>query len=347
MAIRNEMIAAPWPRWLARPMMNWDGLLLAGIVSLCGVFLSNITGAPVLLLVLVIGLMLKAPSANDTQSAGLNLAGDAILKAGVALLGMQITLSQIAALGWATALLVLTSLVMTLAIGWQIGKWAGLKSESAIIAASAVAICGASAALAIASVLPRKAKDDTVILSIIGVTTLSTAAMIAYPALAQTLGLNDAQAGILFGAAIHDVAQVVGAGALFSSEATETSAIVKLLRVACLMPVALVVGILFSCESVETDQQITLPRFPIFLIIFAVLVGINSIGLVPEYARSLANALSQGCLILAVAAIGIKTSFSQLLMTSGRVFLVLAVVTVLLGGGVLGSLLLFFETTSI
>jgi uncharacterized membrane protein YadS len=83
------------------------------------------------------------------------------------------------------------------------------------------------------------------------------------------------------------------------------------------------------------------------LIIFAVLVGINSIGLVPEYARSLANALSQGCLILAVAAIGIKTSFSQLLMTSGRVFLVLAVVTVLLGGGVLGSLLLFFETTSI
>ena len=194
--------------------------------------------------------------------------------------------------------------------------------------------------------LPRKAKDDTVILSIIGVTTLSTAAMIAYPALAQTLGLNDVQAGILFGAAIHDVAQVVGAGALFSSEATETSAIVKLLRVACLMPVALVVGIMFSRESVETDQQITLPRFPIFLIIFAVLVGINSIGLVPEYARSLANALSQGCLILAVAAIGIKTSFSQLLMTSGRVFLVLAVVTVLLGGGVLGSLLLFFETTT-
>ncbi|MEL7032235.1 MAG: putative sulfate exporter family transporter [Pseudomonadota bacterium] len=341
------MIAAPWLSWLTPPMMHWDGLLLAGIVSLCGVFLSNITGAPVLLLVLVIGLMLKAPGASDTQSAGLNLAGDAILKAGVSLLGMQITLSQIAALGWATALLVLTSLVMTLTIGWQIGKWAGLKSESAIITAGAVAICGASAALAIASVLPRKAKVDTIVMSVIGVTTFSTAAMIAYPALAQALGLNDVQAGIFFGAAIHDVAQVVGAGALFSPEATETSTIVKLLRVACLMPVALVVGILFSQRNCEKPKRITLPRFPIFLIIFALFVGINSVGLVPGFARSTANALSQGCLILAIAAIGIKTSTSKLLASSGRVLLVLAVVTVILGGGVLGSLLLFFETTSI
>ncbi|MEL6857754.1 MAG: putative sulfate exporter family transporter, partial [Pseudomonadota bacterium] len=205
---------------------------------------------------------------------------------------------------------------------------------------------GSTLAIAKAAEAPQMAKDGTVILSIIGVTTLSTAAMIAYPALAQTLGLNDVQAGIFFGAAIHDVAQVVGAGALFSSEATETSAIVKLLRVACLMPVALIVGILFSQRNREKPKRITLPRFPKFLIIFVVLVGINSIGLVPESVRSMANALSQGCLIQAVAAIGVKTSFSQLLMTSGRVLLVLAVVTVLLGGGIIGSLLLFFETTT-
>ncbi|MEO0923971.1 MAG: hypothetical protein AAFY09_14590, partial [Pseudomonadota bacterium] len=71
MAIRDVLDSTPIASWLVRPMMHWDGLLLAGIVALCGVFLSNLTGAPVLLLVLAIGLMLKAPNANDTQSAGL------------------------------------------------------------------------------------------------------------------------------------------------------------------------------------------------------------------------------------------------------------------------------------
>ncbi|WP_425062076.1 YeiH family protein [Pyruvatibacter mobilis] len=347
MAMRDGLMATPRAKWIARSVAHWDGLLLAGIVSLCGVFLSNLTGVPVLVLVLIIGLMLRTPSAGDTQPVGLDLASDTILKAGVALLGLQITLSQIAALGWATAFLVLTSLVVTLAIGWQIGKWAGLRSESAMIAAGAVAICGASAALAIASVLPRKTKDDTVVLSIIGVTTLSTAAMIAYPAIARTLELNDVQAGIFFGASIHDVAQVVGAGAFISPEATETSAIVKLLRVACLMPVALILGILFSERRPEKPRRAKLPRFPMFLLMFAVLVGINSIGLIPEAVRSAANSLSQVCLILAVAAIGVKTSIFQLLASSGRVFVVLAAATVLLGGGILASLFLFFETTSI
>ena len=347
MALRNELPNASSIAWLARTMTYRDGLLLAGIVALCGTFLSNLTGTPVLTLVLIVGLMVKAPSESETHTVGLDLAGDTILKAGVALLGLQITLSQIAALGWATALLVLFSLVMTLAIGWQIGRWAGLQSESAIIAAGAVAICGASAALAIASVLPRKAKDDTVVLAIIGVTALSTVAMIAYPAIARAIGLSDVQAGILFGAAIHDVAQVVGAGALISPAATETSAIVKLLRVACLVPVVFVVGALFSQRHHEQPPRFTLPRFPVFLIIFAICVGLSSAGLVPEYTLSIANTLSQSCLILAVAAIGIKTSVSQILTSSGRILLVLVATTILLGTGVLGSLLLFFDPVSI
>ncbi|WOR14353.1 putative sulfate exporter family transporter [Hyphomonas sp. FCG-A18] len=323
-----------------------DGLLLAGIVALCGTFLSNITGTPVLALVLIVGLLVKAPSESDTHAVGLDLAGGTILKAGVALLGLQITLSQIAALGWATALLVLLSLVITLALGWQIGRWAGLQSETAIIAAGAVAICGASAALAIASVSPRKA-ENTVVLAIIGVTALSTVAMIAYPAIARALGLSDVHAGILFGAAIHDVAQVVGAGALISPAATETSAIVKLLRVACLVPVVFFVGALFSQRHHEQPPRFTLPRFPVFLIIFAMCVGLSSAGLVPEYALSIANTLSQACLILAVAAIGIKTSVTQILTSSGRILLVLVATTILLGTGVLGSLLLFFDPVSI
>lgn len=346
MALRNELANALCIAWLARTMTYRDGLLLAGIVSLCGTFLSNLTGTPVLALVLIVGLLVKAPSESDTHAVGLDLAGGTILKAGVALLGLQITLSQIAALGWATALLVLLSLVITLALGWQIGRWAGLQSETAIIAAGAVAICGASAALAIASVLPRKA-ENTVVLAIIGVTALSTVAMIAYPAIARAVGLSDVQAGILFGAAIHDVAQVIGAGALISPTATETSAIVKLLRVACLVPVVFVVGALFSQRHHEQPRRFTVPRFPVFLIIFAICVGFSSAGLVPEYALSIANTLSQACLILAVAAIGIKTSVSQILTSSGRILLVLVATTILLGAGVLGSLLLFFDPVSI
>ena len=91
----------------------------------------------------------------------------------------------------------------------------GLKRDFGLLTGVSVGICGASAALAIASILPR-GKDgiserDT-IFTVLGVTTLSTLAMVAYPIIATSLEFDDLKAGMFLGATIHDVAQVIGAG---------------------------------------------------------------------------------------------------------------------------------------
>jgi uncharacterized membrane protein YadS len=119
-----------------------------------------------------------------------------------------------------------------------------LPREFGILAGGAVAICGASAALAVSSVLPKsETLEQNTILVIIGVATLSSLAMIGYPILAAQLGLADISAGLFFGGSIHDVAQVLGAGYAISEDAGEVATVTKLLRVALLFPIVSLIAL--------------------------------------------------------------------------------------------------------
>ena len=173
-----------------------------------------------------------------------------------------------------------------------------------------MAICGASAALAIASVLPREknAERDT-ILTVVTVTALSTLAMILYPVFATSIGLDHRHAGVFIGGTIHDVAQVVGAGYMISSETGDIATYVKLLRVAMLLPTVFVISIAVSRRGDGTGAR---PTLPLFLVGFALLVVANSLGLLPRVSIDLANDISRWCLVAAIAALGMKTSFKDL-----------------------------------
>ena len=158
---------------------------------------------------------------------------------------MRITLSQIASLGpWPVAT-VIVGVATTILFGFLLARRMGLSSMFGVLSGGAVAICGASAALAIASVLPRndKRERDT-ILTVVSVTALSTLAMIIYPIFATSIGLDHRQAGIFIGGTIHDVAQVVGAGYMISNETGDIATYVKLLRVAMLLPAVFAISFL-------------------------------------------------------------------------------------------------------
>ena len=131
----------------------------------------------------------------------------------MALLGARITVDQIGGLGWYTGALIVGGVVATIVIGSALARLLGLSSRIGILTGGATAICGASAAIAIAAVLPRDEKSEReLIFTIAGVTALSTIAMILYPLIVGWAGLDPHQAGIFLGGTIHDVAQVVGAG---------------------------------------------------------------------------------------------------------------------------------------
>ncbi|MEM6491678.1 MAG: putative sulfate exporter family transporter, partial [Pseudomonadota bacterium] len=113
------------------------------------------------------------------------------------------------------------------------------------------------------------------------------------------------------GATIHDVAQVVGAGYAVSDEAGDTATIIKLFRVALLMPVLVLVGIAFSTRSAGSVMKGQSP-LPWFGVVFFILVGVNSAGILPEGLRLFFVDVSRWCLICAVAAIGLTTSIEEM-----------------------------------
>jgi uncharacterized integral membrane protein (TIGR00698 family) len=188
--------------------------------------------------------------------------------------------------------------------GWRLGLLTG----------GSVAICGASAAMAIAAVLPRNEHSErNLIFTVLSVTVLSTIAMIVYPILCSALGLDDRATGIFLGATIHDVAQVVGAGFSVSEESGTTATLVKLIRVALLAPVVLGYSLaLRGMVSKEGGVAKRPPLVPSFVLGFIALAALNSLAILPAAISSLLGDLSRWALLFGIAAVGMKTSLKSL-----------------------------------
>lgn len=288
------------------------GLLVAVVIALASAFVANNYGGPTLLYALLLGMALNHLAADATCRPGINFAARPVLRLGVALLGARITVDQILALGPRPLVIVLLGVPLTIGLGLVLARALGQRRSFGALTGGAVAICGASAAMAIAAVLPRREDSERqLIFTVIAVTSLSTLAMIVYPAVSRLFGLDDVAAGIFLGGTIHDVAQVVGAGYLLGEAAGDTATFTKLLRVAMLVPTVLILSLVLA-RSGHVDPEERPPLLPGFLIGFLALVLVNSLGWMPEAVQSGMASLSRACLVTAIAAIGIKASVGEL-----------------------------------
>jgi len=217
------------------------GVLTAVTIALAASFLAQRYDGPQLLFALLFGMAFNFAAEGPRVKAGIDFASKKILRFGVALLGARIGLEQIAALGAAPAAIVVLAVAGTILFGWLLARLLGRKAADGLLTGGAVAICGASAALAISAVLPQgKDHQRFTLLTVVGVTTLSTVAMVLYPLLAESLALDARGAAVFLGGSIHDVAQVVGAGFMISPEVGDGATLVKLMRVALLVPVVVI-----------------------------------------------------------------------------------------------------------
>lgn len=297
----------------------YPGVIAAGTIGMAATFLSQHYNAPVMLFALLLGMAFRFLHEEGRCVRGIEFSARTILRVGVALLGLRITFGQIASLGVEPVAIVLAGVATTILFGLLLARLMGLGANFGYLSGGAVGICGASAALAISSALPAydKRERDTV-LTVVGVTTLSTIAMVFYPMLARALGLDHAQAGMFLGGSIHDVAQVVGAGYTISQEAGDVATYVKLLRVATLIPVVLILSLLLArrfapAEANMPGARAKTPPFPLFLAGFAALVVLNSALALPPVVVQSASTVSSWCLVTAIAALGMKTSLRDLL----------------------------------
>lgn len=321
------------------------GAALSCVIAMAATLVSTLHGGPQLLFALFFGVAFHYLSREATTRPGIEFCARTVLRLGVGLLGARITASQIASLGWNTAAIVIAAVVTTLFCGVLLGRRLGLNRAESVLAGGAVAICGASAALAISSVLPRnKDSERFTLMVVVTVTVLSTVAMVIYPLLSSLLQLPPELAGLFLGGSIHDVAQVVGAGYMLSPETGDYATIVKLFRVSMLAVVVVIVSMVFKRPREESnDNTITKSRQPLvpwFLLVFVALVVLNSAGGIPTAMQTGLNDVSRACLVVAIAALGMKTSFMQLAQAGWRPFALLLVETLWMAGFVLVAILL-------
>lgn len=290
----------------------FPGFLVVLLIAFSSSFVSEHYGGPVMLYALLLGMACNFLSETPKTAAGIFWSAKHVLHLGVALLGVRMGFDTFAGLGVFPVALVIAAVTLTMFFGVLLSRRMGLGRQLGILSGGAVAICGASAALAIASILPKKPNSEThTLLTIVVVTALSTLCMIVYPLLVPVLGFDDHTAGIFLGATIHDVAQVVGAGYIISDDAGDTATIVKLMRVAMLVPVCVVLTLVFRHAQRDTPVKNRIP-LPWFLLAFVALALCSSFHLIPPAMSGLLSELSRWCLIIAIAAIGVKTSLGNL-----------------------------------
>ncbi|MBB3065990.1 YeiH family protein [Limibacillus halophilus] len=314
------MSASMTDRAIVSVKENFGGTALAAVIAGAATFLAEHYAAPVMLFALLIGMAFNFLATESKCAPGIAFSSKSLLRLAVALLGFRLSLGDIQLLGVWPIVAVFLLVILTLGAGVALSRMVGRKSAFGFLAGGSVAICGASAALAIASVLPQKeGRDRDVLFVVIAVTALSTVAMICYPILFKCLDFSDLETGFLIGATIHDVAQVVGAGYSVSEEAGVVATFVKMVRVALLPIVMLIVMIGFRHSG---TARLGLPWFLVCFVAAAILVNL---GVIPDAVVAVIKSLSAWLLAIAISAIGIKTNLGEIAKVDGKfVFIVVA-----------------------
>lgn len=327
------------------------GLALAAGVAIAASLLEPLlrsrfgVSLPAMVLALVVGILLHPLARQPAFGAGLEYAVKKLLRYAIALLGLRIALSDIAALGIPAAILAIAAMATTVIGAMALARFLGLARGYGALAGAACAVCGASATLATATVVPDyRQKSADIAFTVVMANALSTLVMIAYPPLCHWLGLDARETGLMLGLTIHDMAQVVGAGYAISEPVGNNAVIVKLFRVFLLLPVVLAIGMALARS--EGQDRATKARVPVpgFALVFLALVLVNSILPATPLAGSFASvkatlsSVSGWLMMLAIAALGLGTSAGAVLSTGWRHLAVFLGGTLIILGAALAGL---------
>lgn len=310
------------------------GLAVCGVAVAWGVHRA-VPAVPLLTAAVVLGI--AAAHLPGTRGlvrgrcrAGLSLAGKRLMRLGIVLLGLKLSLDDVLGLGWATVGMVFCVVAATFGGTWWLGRRMGLRGDQPLLIATGYSICGASAIGAVGEVSDSDEKD--VATSVALVTLCGTLAIAVLPLLQQPLGLGDAQFGRWVGASVHDVGQVVAAAQTAGPAALKEAVLVKLMRVALLAPLvaALAVSVRARAGARRTVATTAAPRtaatparrpplVPLFVAGFLCMVALRSTGLPTAAALDAAATGQELLLAAALFGLGSAVHLPSLTRTGARV----------------------------
>lgn len=240
--------------------------------------------------------------------AGIGFSQKRLLRFAIVLLGFQLTLGQVAGIGFGGVGIVAATLGATFLFTVTLGRLIGVDRKLAQLIAAGTSICGASAI--VATNIVTDARDEDVTYAVAAITLFGTIAMLGFPLLAPVLGLDQHAFGLWAGASIHEVAQVIGAGFQNGTLAGETATVAKLTRVAMLAPMVIALGVMARRGSADASGP--KPPMPWFVVAFVAVVALNSLVAIPAEVRSAIALAAQVMLTMGLAAMGLHADISQL-----------------------------------
>ena len=290
------------------------GLLLATLVAAAAYGFRLAPGlgtlSPMIIAIAVGVVMGNVVGVPARAQAGLKFAQRPILRFAIVLLGLQLTFTQVLAVGGGGLVAIIATLVATFLFTTWFGRLIGVDPKLTQLIAGGTSICGASAVVAVNTV--TRGSDEDVTYAVACVTLFGTIAMVAYPLLPGVLGLDPLAYGLWTGASVHEVAQVVGAGFAQGQAAGEFATVSKLARVMLLAPVVIALGLMAARAAGRGDAERAGAPTPWFVFGFVALVALNSLVEIPADAKAIAAPVTTFLLTVALGAMGIGANVSQL-----------------------------------
>ena len=293
--------------------------MLARVPTLAALGMSALTIA--ILIGALLGNLGHRVASSPSVQPGLQFAQKSLLRAGVALYGLNLSLQQILQVGPAAILADLFVVCTTILVGWWVGfRWLKMDRDTVLLASAGSAICGAAAVVATESVLGAAPHKTSAAVG--QVVLFGSLAMLVYPVLFGALAVPRAPFGIYVGSTVHEVAQVVAIGKTIGGATADTAVIVKMIRVMMLAPFLIVLGRFVRRSASTAPAAMRVPAFAIAFIVVAVVHPY--LGLPPWLVIAL-QMLDVVLLAAAMAALGVETTIAKLRL-AGRDSLVLGAI---------------------
>ena len=325
----------------AKAKSLYGGLFLIALISFTSLYLAELPvlahlGISSLVVAIVLGIVYGNTVHHRTPSewfAGISFSQKRLLRIGIILYGFRITFQQIAEVGLGALLVDVIVVCVVLVAGYWMGvKVFKLDKKLSMLISCGSGICGAAAVLGAEPTI--KARPHETSIAVATVVIYGTISMFLSPHIAQWLGLSGDRLGVALGATVHEVAQVVGAGAAISEEVTGVAVIVKLTRVMLLIPVLVILGAIFAGgdDGREKGGRIAtlLKSFPWFALGFVLASGFNSLNLLGADVVEWIRVFDNFVLTMAMAALGVETNMGKVRQVGAKPFVMAAVIYVML-----------------
>lgn len=319
-----------------------QGLAITMFIAIAAKYISMLPFFSVmgqLVAAILLGIVCKAwVGVPEPAVRGIAFSSKVLLRIGIILLGLRLNLIDILHAGPKVFAIAVINISFTIFVVYGLSKWLKIDKKLGILTACGTAICGAAAVVAISPQL--KASDNETAISATTVAILGTLFTLVYTILYPVLQLSDAGYGIFSGATLHEVAHVIAAAAPGGQEAIDLAVIVKMSRVAMLVPVSIMIG-LWNGRGANKPERFSLKKLPIpwFIVGFLAMSGMNTAGIIPEAITVQLIAAAYFLIAMAMAGLGLGVDLVIFRKRGKKPFVAALIGSVLLAG--LGLLLLY------